>query len=42
MDSKGCYHPDWFAGPAMPEDLFQDTKVEDEDNSVDDCVCKCA
>lgn len=35
-EKDGCYAPEWFSGPSMPDDLFQGEDEEQED-CVEDC-----
>jgi len=29
VERNGCYVPDWFSGPAIPDDLFKEVEQGD-------------
>jgi hypothetical protein len=35
-DDNGHYVPDWFSGPAVPDNLFDDVSVTENDDTEDD------
>lgn len=40
-DKNGCYTPDWFSGPSIPDDLFEegsDDSVEDQSGQPDEAI----
>lgn len=32
----GCYAPEWFSGPPMPGDLFQEDEDEEQEEYIED------